>query len=534
MTLFSAYPCYECSGPVELVSGQCERCGRLHREAQPGPQAAFVAADADVVLYGGAAGGGKSYGLELDALMRGHARPGWSGVLIRRESRDIFDAGGLWDKAHVVFKGSGSNGQDPRFRQSPHGDVSWPSGARLTFKHLKSDQDLDSFQGPEYAWIGIDEATHLKMRWILYLVTRNRTTCGAKAVLRMTCNPDCDHELRDWVDWYLDDAGYPVPSRSGVVRHWQVEAGSGRVKFGGTRAEAALLTGRPERDIKTFAFIPSLLEDNPALLSYSPQYSANLAVFHGQEAALRGGCWNEPPELDGMVSWNKWQPIAQPIAPIVRRVRGWDAAYTAATPSTNPDFTAGPMLEWDALGNFYLSGLAIGREDPPGVLTLQRATATLDGRAVTQSCYTDPAAGKMAAMAAEQNFKASPRCGRVVFRPTGSRAKQKIANATPLAEGLKQGRGYLLVGDWLDEPYLDGGNAPRTIKALIRSQLTPFPDPEDRAKDDIVDGLSAAFNEGDRGITNIQASGSVRETTAAAGKMLAQRLRQRGGRGYRG
>ena len=153
---------------------------------------------------------------------------------------------------------------------------------------------------------------------------------------------------------------------------------------------------------------------------------------------------------------------------------------------------------------------------------MQRSTATLDGRAVHQCCYIDPAAGKMAAHAQEKNFRASSRCGPVTFRPTGSRLKQKIANATPLAEALKQGRGFILVGDWLDDPYRDGGTAPRTIKDLIRSHLNPFPDPEDKAKDDIVDGLSVVFNELDRGITK-PSEKSPRDARAEAAAILRKR-----------
>jgi hypothetical protein len=175
------------------------------------------------------------------------------------------------------------------------------------------------------------------------------------------------------------------------------------------------------------------------------------------------------------------------------------------------------------------------RAEPSEVSKLQRATATLDGPTVDQAFFIDPAAaGKFDALGTEQNFRASPRCGRVQSYPAGNKTDQKVKNATPWSRALGQGRVFLLAGPWLDEPYQDGGDAPSTIGELFWSQVGVFVDEDGAAKDDIVDAGSVGFNHGDRGITNIDHGRSPRDTVKAASAQVSQRLRSRGGRGYGG
>src|SRR5580698_1824138 len=58
----------------------------LNIEAQPGPQTVFLGTPADIAIYGGAAGGGKSYGLLLDPLRFALSKPGFYGVIFRRNT----------------------------------------------------------------------------------------------------------------------------------------------------------------------------------------------------------------------------------------------------------------------------------------------------------------------------------------------------------------------------------------------------------------------------------------------------------------
>jgi phage terminase large subunit-like protein len=460
---------------------------------QPGPQTAFLACGADVVLYGGAAGGGKSFGLLLDAL-RYHRTPGWAGLILRAHAKDLTGAGSIFEEARKLFAGTGAV-----FRAGgQYVDVRWPSGATLAFAHLDG-ANVNDYQGKQYAWIGIDEATHVKLAWILYLVTRARTTCGTRAVVRMTCNPDPDHPLREWVDPYLDADGYADRSRSGTIRFFAVSVETDRIVWGETRAEAATAAGRPEREVKSFAFVASKLEDNPALLASNPDYVANLALAgRVEEQKLRHGNWRVQAETGGMLRRSRWGYVDAPLSSIVRRVRAWDKAATRPSPANpSPDFTVGVLLGWDTVGRWYVLDVVACREEPPEVDRLMRTTAERDGPGVTQVIPVDPgAAGKVDAIHTRRNLLSSGRCGDVVERrPT----KDKVTRLAPVAlalelgyddnSGVWQPRGYVLRGPWLERTYSDKGEAPPTVEGLWWSHVAPFPEVE---HDDAADALADA------------------------------------------
>lgn len=497
---------------------------------QPGPQTQFLACGADVVLYGGAAYGGKSFGLLLDAL-RYCKTPGWNGLIIRKKRQDLIGSGSIFEKARKVYEGTGA-----KFRGGgEYIDVRWPSGAMLAFRHLEKGNVKD-YQGLEFAWIGIDEATHLELDWITYLITRRRTDCGTKAVVRMTCNPERDHALREWVSPYLLPNGTADREQSGRVRYFQVGEESGKIAWGDTREEAARVCGRPPEEIMSFAFIPSWLSDNPIGLRDNPNYVASLAIAGPvEEAKLRHGNWNVREDTGGMLARARWGGIlTAPLSPIVRRYRGWDTGATRPLPGTDPDFTVGVRVDFDLHGRFYISGLAACRLDTPDRDAYMRTIAELDviaGGSITHTIPFDPGAGgKDAVYHHRRNLSSVQGVGPIVDRRQHG---NKVVRATPLARALEVGldgerhvndltvaadrnedrgraldaaelrrrlaaaripAGYILDADgWMEQPYRDGGNAPTTLGALLWSMLDPFPF---GTHDDVVDGLSDAYNEG--------------------------------------
>lgn len=522
------------------MAGECLRCGRVHREPQPGPQTDFILSDAEIRVFAGAMGTGKTNALLLDWLIRGAAVDGANGLICRRYSADITIGGGLWDEAKKVFA-YGHPSSEVVMREGSAMDAVWPStGAKLSFRHLK-ENSVTRKKGPGFTAVYVEEADECEMESILWLLQRMRSVSGIRPGLAVSTNPSPFHPLREWVDWYvltLDD-GSPLPSgaapldprKSGVIRYTMAHSSTGRRVFGATPEDVAeLAEGRPE-DAMSYTVITSKLEDNVILEAMDPRYRSKFAQMKPDERAKNlHADWNATPDLTGMVSWPRWRLVDEPLAPLVRASRGWDSAYTKATQnntaSGGPDYTASGLLRWDTLGNAYLCGASFCREDPPEMLSHQRNVATTDGRAVTQACYTDPAAGKGFAETQRQNFRSSRRCGPVDFVPAGSKKGQKISNATPLAKALQQGRVYALVGDWMDEPYRDGGTAPGTIGELIRSQLNPFPDPDDKVKDDFVDAVARAFNHGDRG-PQVDTAKPTRETLKEAARELRRRRQAR-------
>ena len=63
----------------------------------------------------------------------------------------------------------------PKWDETEH---SWtfPNGNSLTFGYLSNNNDLDTYQGSEYQFIGIDELTQLERFKYIYMRSRVRKT----------------------------------------------------------------------------------------------------------------------------------------------------------------------------------------------------------------------------------------------------------------------------------------------------------------------------------------------------------------------
>ena len=148
-----------------------------------GPQMDFLSAPEKDVLYGGAAGGGKSYAMLVDPLRYAH-RPAHRALILRRSMPELRE---LIDKSRELypqaFPGS-------KFREA---DKVWvfPSGAKLEFSFLERDSDVYKYQGQAYSWIGFDEITHMQTDFAWnYLASRLRTTDPEiQTYMRCTANP---------------------------------------------------------------------------------------------------------------------------------------------------------------------------------------------------------------------------------------------------------------------------------------------------------------------------------------------------------
>ena len=150
-----------------------------------GPQEEFLSSSERDVLYGGAAGGGKSFALLADPLRYCH-NSNHRGLLLRRTLDELTE---LIDKSRQLYTKAFPGA---KFRESKS---TWhfPSGATIWFTYLDKDKDVTRFQGQAFNWIGIDEITQYPTPYVWdYLRSRLRSTdpeLQQHLYMRCTANP---------------------------------------------------------------------------------------------------------------------------------------------------------------------------------------------------------------------------------------------------------------------------------------------------------------------------------------------------------
>jgi predicted phage terminase large subunit-like protein len=247
---------------------------------QEGPQTDFLSTSADIAVYGGAAGGGKSYALLMEPL-RHVKNPGFGGVIFRRTSPQITNEGGLWDTSMSLYPHAGA--------VPSIGSLDWrfPSGANIGFRHLQHAKSVLDWQGSQVPYIGFDELTHFTEHQFFYMLSRNRSACGVKPYVRAGTNPDADSWVRRWLAPWLDRE-HELKARSGEIR-WMIRV-NGAIKWFRTKDD---VPEEQREDAKSVTFVKSTVYDNQILLKANPEYLANLkALPPVDRARLLDGDWD--------------------------------------------------------------------------------------------------------------------------------------------------------------------------------------------------------------------------------------------------
>lgn len=440
---------------------------------QEGPQEAFLASSADIVIYGGAAGGGKTYGLLLEPL-RHKNNPKYGAVIFRRNAIQVTIEGGLLDESREIYAGI----RGAELRMSPRPTWIFNGGAKVGFAHIESDDDLPKWQGAQICYIGFDELTHFTEHQFFYMLIRNRSTCGVKPYIRATCNPDADSWVAKFIEWWIDqDTGYPIPERSGVIR-WFIRRNE-VVTWANTKEELwerfNLVTPEERREPKSVTFIASTVYDNKILLEKDPSYLANLKAqsLIERERMLHGN-WKIKPAAG--LFFKRTQVNMIPTIPedVVRWVRAWDLAATTDEESKESAFTAGVLIGKRRNGRYVVADVINERMSASDVRTTIKNTATTDlvrFKRVRIRLPQDPGqAGKEQAQSyikflAGFDVTAIPESG------------NKEVRAEPMAAQWQAGNFDVVVGDW-NEIYFN--------------QLESFPASKFK---DMVDASSSAFAE---------------------------------------
>jgi predicted phage terminase large subunit-like protein len=419
---------------------------RITISAQPGPQTAFLQTAADICIYGGAAGGGKTVGLILEPLRHVRRVPGFTAVFFRRTTPQITNPGGLWDESQNFY---------PRLGGTPHLralEWRWPRGGRIKFSHLQLATSVYDWQGAQITLIGFDELTHFTAHQFHYMVSRNRSTCGVKPYIRATCNPDADSWVAEFLAWWIDpETGFAIPERAGVLRYYvriagkMVWADRPEDLIGHLPPPADLPLGvDPPRPISV-TFIPASVFDNPALLQVNPEYLAWLLSLPLLESErLLDGNWKIRPSA-GLYFRREWCAIVDQAPADLAIVRYWDLAATEKTELNDPDWTVGIKLGRDNNGGYWLLDMVRGRANPGDVERLLLDTAARDGKRVSIGFGQDPGqAGKSQALHLTRALSA------FTVTPV-TEGGNKLTRFGPFSSQCRAGNMKILRGPWNEE-----------------------------------------------------------------------------------
>lgn len=275
---------------------------RRELKPNPGAQDAFLSSQADEVLYGGAAGGGKSLALIIWALHE-IENPGYRCLLLRRTYPELRNS--LIDESWNWYPHL--RGQPGTYNEQRH-TWTFPSGAKIVFGSCQYERDVHQFQSAAFARIGFDQLETFTRGQYTFLLARLRNVHGIPNQMRATANPGGVGGA--WIKKYWIDKLAP-----NEIKHYlderEVEAGT------------ALAMSRQ--------FIPARVYDNPALMENDPMYVARL---HALPARLRlmylEGRWDVA--YEGLVYGGYDTTVhlidPQPIPESWRRFRSVDFGYT--------------------------------------------------------------------------------------------------------------------------------------------------------------------------------------------------------------
>jgi hypothetical protein len=212
------------------------------------------------VLYGGAAGGGKSDSILIDAL-RQIKHKSYRAIIFRKTYPQLTE---LIDRALELYK---IICPAVKFNDSKH-VFSFPSGSKVYFASMQHTKDKTNYQGKQFQFIGIDELTHFLEEEYMYLLSRCRArAAGLRCYMRGTANP-------------------------GGVGHGFVK--SRFIDQGAFKTVNEFYVYKKKIMIRDRIFIPASLFDNSKLLENDPNYLANLMMLPEKEKnALLEGSWEE-------------------------------------------------------------------------------------------------------------------------------------------------------------------------------------------------------------------------------------------------
>lgn len=437
---------------------------------QEGPQEQFLSSSADIVIYGGGAGGGKTWGLLYEPLRYiipskdwgPEGVKGFTGVIFRRTNPQIRNEGGLWDESVKLYE---------EFEAKPR--ISAPfewyfpvGGQTIRFAQLQHEKSKLEWQGAQIPFIGFDELTHFTMEQFFYLMSRNRSMCGVTPYMRATCNPDADSWVADLIAWWIDQDevsptyGLAIPERVGVIRYFARK--NDQIHWGDQPEDLYHLFASYPKTVdrrtlvKSLTFIPASVFDNKKLLEANPEYLGTLeALPLVERERLLGMNWKIRPSSGNVFNRSWWNYCDAVPTEDIRWVRYWDKAATDDVDEKayidRTPYTVGVLVGRTREGTYYVADVKREQYSPGRRNKMIQNTAYEDEEQygdVTIWLEQEPGSGgkESAQLSSRQLSGFIVRTERITGDKTG--------RAMPASAQVEASNVYLLKADW-NKPFVD-------------------------------------------------------------------------------
>lgn len=236
------------------------------------------------------------------------------GLFLRNNLADARAAGGILDTFKEIY------GDSIEVVESGEPHVTFKSGARIDVTHVADqgrDKILQRFKGRQYDFIYFDEGTGFEWSCFTAIYSRNRGTAKWTGRVRMTTNPDKNHWLRRFLDWYIGPDGFIREDREGVVRYFFINGETVNDVVWGDSKESVYQQCKIQIDrvlakvngkngnatyedlIKSFTFYLGRMSENKASIGNNSGYVGSVALTGGRSAQqLLEGNWNVSPDTD--------------------------------------------------------------------------------------------------------------------------------------------------------------------------------------------------------------------------------------------
>jgi predicted phage terminase large subunit-like protein len=451
-------------------------------EAQQGKQEMFLSSTADIVFYGGAAGGGKTFGLLLEPL-RFIDNNLFKAIILRRTYSQIEEIGAILDDSKSIY---------PHFKAKLNQsslDWTFESGAVVGFGHLQHDKSVDNYLGARIPLIMFDQLEQFTERQFWGLVGRNSSVnCEqVKAYIRATMNPDPDSFIVKIIRWWIDDSGYPIKEHDGIIRYFiRSDSNDDLIWFDSSEACYNWLddngykksNGKYKKNPKSFTFISATIEDNPAMLERDPDYEDNLNALQLVDRMQKlHGNWKIKAGAGNIFNRNWFNIVYNFPKRVVSMVRAYDRAGTVKNETKkghDPDYTGTVLIAELEDGRYIILDAHEFRDTPHRVLERIKQLAIQDVNNYPEVPYQialsqDPASAGIY----EANDTVLELAGYNVYLKKAD--KSKVINAKPVSIQCERSNISVIQGEWTDN---------------FLNQLHGFPD---LPHDDMVDALSLAF-----------------------------------------